>query len=148
MPALTIPRSGLGATISGTGLITQYVTKISEIQIAVDTLDLTTLANTGYKTQRPSDLRNLPSFEVEFLWTGAAIPTSTAMIPTSEPYTGILATVTFPSAGSIQGTGFVSNVKLPSPQQGQIMKGSYTFSFDGGPGTTIVASNQPSFTVA
>ena len=148
MAALTIPDSGLGATISGTGLITTYITKISEISIGVDKLDITHLGSTGYKQQRSSDLRNLPEFEVEFLWTGAAIPTGSVMINTVEPYSGTLCTITFPGAGSIQGTGFVSNVKLPSPQQGQVMKGSYTFSFDGGPGTTTVTTNQPTFTVA
>ena len=148
MAALTIPDSGLGATISGTSLITTYITKISAISIGVDKLDITHLGSTGYKMQRSSDLRNLPEFEVEFLWTGAALPISTTMVNTAEPYAGTLCTVTFPGAGSIQGTGFVSNVKLPDVQQGQVMKGSYTFSFDGGPGTASVTSNQPTFTAA
>jgi len=140
MPALTVPDTGLGATISGTGLVTTLVKRIGGLQIAVDQLETTTLATTGMKTVRPSDLRNNPEFEVEFYWSGAAVPITTAMIPTAEPYAGISATITYPGAGSLQGTVFVKSVDFPSCAPGEILMGKYTCVFDG-----VTA---PSFTVA
>ncbi len=131
MAALTVADTGLGATISGTGLITTQITRIGDFNVSVDSLDISDLSTTGFEALRPSDLRKNPEVEVEFNWLGAAVPVTTAMIPTSEPYAGISVTITFPGAGSVTGTAFVKNVKFPSCEKGQIMKGSYTLQFDG-----------------
>lgn len=135
MAALTVPLSGLGATISGLG-ITTLLTSISSAKIAATPLDITTLATTGYEKMRPGDLRKLPKVSVEFYWTGAAPPISTTMIPaapsTSGEYTGSLFTITYPTAGSLQGSAFVEEVDFPNCKAGEIMKGSMTIQFDGG----------------
>jgi hypothetical protein len=131
MAALTKARTGLGATISGTGLITTQVTSIGSIKVGVDTLNNVTLSTTGFEDLRPGDLRKNPEVPIEFNWLGAAPPFSTAMIPTSEPYAGISVTIALPSAGSIQGTAFVKEVEFPSAKQGEIMKGKYVLQFDG-----------------
>jgi hypothetical protein len=131
MAALTVPRTGLGASISGTGLITGLVTRIGEMTIAADMLDITSLDVTGYEKNVPGDIRKNPEIEVEFFWMGAAVPITTAMMPSTGSYSGISATVTLPSAGSFAGTGFVKSVKTPQAVKGEIMKGSYTFQFDG-----------------
>lgn len=140
MPALTVADTGLGATISGTGLITAQITRIGELNISVDTLDITDLSAVGYELLRPGDLRKNPEVEVEFNWLGSAPPITTAMIPTSEPYAGIAVTVTLPGAGSYQGTAFVKNVKFPSCEKGVIMKGSYTLQWDGATDFTFTAA--------
>lgn len=139
MAALTVPDTGLGATISGIG-ITTFLTKIGDFEIGVDDLDITVLATTGFKKKRPSDVRNLPEIDVEFYWLGAAVPITTDMVPTSEPYAGTTFTVTLPGAGSIAGTAFAKKVKFPSAEQGVLMKGSMTIAWDGATG--------PTFTVA
>ena len=131
MAALTVADTGLGATISGTGLITTQITRIGDFNVSVDALDISDLSTTGFEALRPSDVRKNPEVEIEFNWLGAAVPVTTAMIPTSEPYAGISVTLTFPGAGSVTGTAFVKNVKFPSCEKGQIMKGSYTLQFDG-----------------
>ena len=131
MAALSIADTGLGASISGSGLITTQITRIGDFNVSVDTLEISDLSTTGFEALRPSDLRKNPEVEIEFNWLGAAVPITTAMIPTSEPYAGISVTITFPGAGSVTGTAFVKNVKFPSCEKGQIMKGSYTLQFDG-----------------
>lgn len=131
MAALTVADTGLGATISGTGLVTTQITRIGDFSVTVDQLDISHLGTSGYEELRPSDLRKNPELEVEFNWLGAAPPLGTPMIPTSEPYAGISVTLTFPGAGSLSGTAFVKAVKFPSCEKGQIMKGSYTLQFDG-----------------
>jgi hypothetical protein len=131
MAALTVPDTGLGATISGTGLVTTAISRIGEMTISVDQLDITDLSVTGFELLRPSDLRKNPEVEIEFFWLGAAVPFTTAMIPSAEPYAGISVTITLPSAGSFQGTAFVKSVKTPVLEKGTIMKGSYTLQFDG-----------------
>lgn len=131
MPALTVARTGLGATISGTGLVTTQVTRIGNIKIGVDVLNISHLGTTGFEEDRPGDLRKNPDLEVEFNWLGAAVPITTAMIPTSEPYAGISVTITLPGAGSYQGTAFVKEVEFPQAEKGNIMKGKYVLQFDG-----------------
>lgn len=131
MAALTVARTGLGATISGTGLITTQITRIGNIKIGVDVLNISDLSTTGFERDRPGDLRKNPDLEVEFNWLGAAPPITTAMIPATEPYAGIATTITLPGAGSVQGTAFVKEVEFPSAEKGNIMKGKYVLQFDG-----------------
>jgi hypothetical protein len=132
MAALTVPRTGLGASISGSGLITGSITRIGEMTISADPLDITDLSTTAYEKNVPGDIRKNPEFEVEFYFLGAALPITTAMMPTgTTSYSGISATITLPAAGSFQGTGFVKSVKTPQAVKGDIMKGGYTFMFDG-----------------
>jgi hypothetical protein len=140
---VTVADTGLGATISGTGLITTQITRIGEFSIGVDALEITDLAVTGYKKMRPGDLRDLPEVSIEFNWLGNAPPITSAMTPTSEPYLGVTATITYPSGttqnngtagsgmGSIAGSVFVKSVKFPNCAQGEIMKGEYVIQFDG-----------------
>jgi len=131
MAALTKARTGLGATISGTGLITTQVTRIGNIKIGVDSLNISHLGTSGYEEERPGDLRKNPDLEIEFNWLGAAVPITTSMIPTSEPYAGTSVTITLPGAGSYQGTAFVKEVEFPQAEKGSIMKGKYVLQFDG-----------------
>ena len=140
MAALTVADTGLGATISGTGLVTTQITRIGDFNISVDALDITHLGTTLYELLRPSDLRKNPEIEIEFNWLGAAPPITTAMIPSAEPYAGISVTLTFPGAGSVQGTAFVKDVKFPPCEKGVIMRGSYTIQFDGATSLTFTAA--------
>ena len=137
MAALTKARTGLGATISGTGLITTQVTRIGNIKIGVDSLNISHLGTSGYEEERPGDLRKNPDLEVEFNWLGASVPITTSMIPTSEPYAGTSVTITLPGAGSYQGTAFVKEVEFPQAEKGSIMKGKYVLQFDGATAITF-----------
>lgn len=137
MAALTKARTGLGATISGTGLVTTQVTRIGNIKIGVDSLNISHLGTSGYEEERPGDLRKNPDLEIEFNWLGAAVPITTSMIPTSEPYAGTSVTITLPGAGSYQGTAFVKEVEFPQAEKGSIMKGKYVLQFDGATAITF-----------
>lgn len=131
MAALTVADTGLGATISGTGLVTAQIKRISGAKIDVDVLNITHLGTTAFEELRPSDLRKNPEVEVEFNWLGAAPPITTAMIPSAEPYAGISVTITYPGAGSYTGTAFVKSVEFPSAEPGTVMTGKYVLQFDG-----------------
>jgi len=137
MAALTKARTGLGATITGTGLVTTQVTRIGNIKIGVDSLNISHLGTSGYEEERPGDLRKNPDLEVEFNWLGATVPITTSMIPTSEPYAGTSVTITLPGAGSYQGTAFVKEVEFPQAEKGTIMKGKYVLQFDGATAITF-----------
>jgi len=131
MAALTIADTGLGASIAGSGLITTQIKSIGEMTISVDTLDISDLSTVGFEALRPSDLRKNPDVDIVHNWLGAAPPITTAMIPTAEPYAGISVTITYPGAGSFQGTAFVKEVKTPKIGKGEVMTGSYKLQFDG-----------------
>lgn len=137
MAALTKARTGLGATISGTGLVTTQVTRIGNIKIGVDSLNISHLGTAGYEEERPGDLRKNPDLEIEFNWLGAAVPITTSMVPATEPYTGTSVTITLPGAGSYQGTAFVKEVEFPQAEKGSIMKGKYVIQFDGATAITF-----------
>ena len=70
MAALTVADTGLGATISGTGLITAQVVSIGEMTISVDSLDITHLGTAGFEALRPSDLRKNPEVDIVLLQWG------------------------------------------------------------------------------
>ena len=131
MAALTVPVTGLGATISGLGITTSLIS-ISSAKLSATPLDITTLSTTGTEKMRPGDLRKLPKVTVEFYWLGAAPPITTTMIPTAEPYAGANFVISYPGAGSLQGSAFVEEVDFPNAKAGEIMKGSMTIQYDGG----------------
>lgn len=139
MPALTVPVTGNGATISGLG-VTTFLISISSAKIEQTPLDITVLATTGFEKMRPGDLRKLPEVTVEFYWLGAAPPITTTMIPAAEPYAGATFTITYPGAGSLAGTAFVKSVDFPAPKNGEVMKGSMTIKFDGATGPAFTAA--------
>jgi hypothetical protein len=142
MAALTVADTGLGASITGSGLITAQIKSIGEMTISVDTLDISHLGVTGFELLRPSDLRKNPEVDIVHNWLGAAPPITIAMIPSVEPYAGIAVTITYPLAGSFQGTAFVKEVKTPKIGKGEVMTGSYKLQFDG------AAASQLTFTPA
>jgi hypothetical protein len=131
MPALTIPDTGLGTTLSATGIAPTLIKRISPVKFSVGEIETTDLSTTAFKTRRPSDLREFTEVEIEFYWTGASVPITTAMIPTAEPYAGVTATITYPGAGSLSGTVFVKEVDTPNCAQGEAMMGRMVLAFDG-----------------
>lgn len=146
MAALTIPDTGNAATVSGLGITTQVVS-IDGFTIGQDPIEISHLGTAGFKTFRPTDLRNQVEVKWTFNWLGADISTAigtTMIAPATTAWTaGTLFTVTFPLAGSLQGTAFVKSMDLPSCKNGEIMQGSCTIVFDG-----IGGTNNPTFTAA
>jgi hypothetical protein len=131
MPALTIPDTGLGTTLSASGIAPTLIKRISPVKFSVGEIETTDLSTTAFKTRRPSDLREFTEVEIEFYWTGASVPVTTAMVPTAEPYAGVTATITYPGAGSLSGTVFVKEVDTPNCAQGEVMMGRMVLAFDG-----------------
>ena len=133
MPALSIPDTGLGTTLSASGIAPTLIKRISPVKFSVGEIETTDLSTTAFKTRRPSDLREFTEVEIEFYWTGASVPITTAMIPTAEPYAGVTATITFAGAGagSLSGTVFVKEVDTPNCAQGEVMMGRMVLAFDG-----------------
>lgn len=131
MPALTIPVTGNTATVSGLG-ITASIKKISGFDTTIDTLDVTVLASTGFKKLVKSDLINNPSVTVEFFWLGTDVGVIGGSSTTF--------TITYPGAGSFAGTGLLTSVKYPDAENGSILMGSYTITFDGATGPAFTGS--------
>ena len=83
MAALTVADTGLGATISGTSLITTQVVSIGEMTISVDSLDISSLDTTGFEALRPSDLRKNPEVEVGIIVAAKGIAAPSQLKTTS-----------------------------------------------------------------
>ena len=129
MAALTTPVTGNGATVAGLGLTT-LIKKISGFSETLAVLDISSLASTAFMKKKKSDLVEPGKITIDCYWTGAAMTVGS---------TGTF-TITYPSAGSYAGTGFISEVKYPDVENGSIMMGSYTVQFDGATGPAFTAA--------
>lgn len=129
MAALTSPITGNGTTVSGLGQTT-FVKKVSGINDKLGNFDISTLATTGYKEIKKTDLADTVSAVVECFHLGSAIALGTA---------GTF-TITWPSAGTFIGTGFISDIKYPDAENGAAMMMSYTITFDGLTGPAYTAA--------
>jgi len=129
MAALTSPITGNGTTISGLGQTT-FVKKISGLQDAIGGFEISTLATTGYKEMNKLDLAENPKVTVECFHIGGALSLGAA---------GTF-TLTWPSAGSFAGTGWVSNIKYPDAANGEAMMCSFEVTFDGKTGPAYTAA--------
>jgi hypothetical protein len=129
MPLLTSPITGNGTTFALTtavGQVTQ-VTKISGLETMLGEFSTSVLATTGFAERKKQDLADPGKLTIECFHIGSE---------TTLGSTGT-ATVTFPSAGSFTGTGWISKVKLPDAENGAALKGSFEWTFDGVTGPTI-----------
>jgi hypothetical protein len=123
MPALTSPITGNGTTVSGLGQTT-LVKKISGLQDTLGGFEVSALATTGYKELKKQDLAENPKVTVEVYHLGTAMTLGA---------TGTF-TITWPSAGSVAGTGWVSSIKYPDAANGEAMMMSYEVTYDGATG--------------
>lgn len=129
MAALTSPITGNGTTVSGLGLTT-FVKKVSGINDKLGNFDISTLATTGYKEIKKTDLADTVTAVVECYHLGAAIS-----LGTSGTFT-----ITWPSAGTFVGTGYISDIKYPDAENGAAMMMSYSITFDGLTGPAYTAA--------
>jgi len=129
MVVLTAPITGNGTTVSGLGQTT-FVKKVSGINDKLSNFDVSVLATTGYKKIKKSDLADTVVATVECFHIGNAIALGT---------TGTF-TITWPSAGTFIGTGYISDIKYPDAENGSAMMMSYSITFDGGTGPAYTAA--------
>jgi len=120
MPALTSPITGNGTTVSGLGQTT-FVKKLSGLQDTIGGFEISSLSTTAYKEMKKQDLAENPKVTVECYHIGNAFTLGA---------TGTF-TITWPSAGSFAGTGWVSNIKYPDAENGSAMMCSYEITYDG-----------------
>lgn len=129
MPALTEPAVGSGTTVSGLGLTT-LVRKVTGPTWTLNGFSTVDLATTDFETQKKVTLANPGQVVVEVYHTGAAMTLGS---------TGTF-TITYPSAGSIAGTGWVSDIKWTDAENGVAMVSTYTITFDGYTGPAFTAA--------
>ena len=129
MAALTSPITGNGTTVSGLGQTT-FVKKLSGLQDTIGTFEISSLATTGYKELKKTDLADNPKVTVECYHIGNAFTLGA---------TGTF-TITWPSAGSVAGTAIVTNIKYPDAENGSAMMCSYEITYDGVTGPAYTAA--------
>jgi hypothetical protein len=129
MAALTSPITGNGTTVSGLGQTT-FVKKLSGLQDTIGGFEISSLSTTGYKEMKKQDLAENPKVTVECYHIGNAFTLGA---------TGTF-TITWPAAGSVAGTGWVSNIKYPDAENGSAMMCSYEVTFDGITGPAYTAA--------
>lgn len=129
MAALTEPAVGNGTTISGLGLTT-LVRKVTGPTWSLGGFATPDLATTDFETQKKVTLANPGQVVVEVYHSGAALTLGA---------TGTF-TLTYPLAGSLAGTGWISDIKWPDADNGQAMITTYTVTFDGYTGPAFTAA--------
>lgn len=129
MAVLTSPITGNGTTVSGLGQTT-FVKKVSGINDKLGNFDISVLSSTGYKKVKKTDLADTVTAVVECFHIGNAIALGTA---------GTF-TITWPSAGTFIGTGYISDIKYPDAENGSAMMMGYSITFDGATGPAYTAA--------
>ena len=117
--------TGNGGTVTFSGFTGSYVS-VGSVEQEVEEIEVSHLGTTGFKEYKPSDLKEGGDLECEFLFTGT--------IPTLADVQTL--TVTYPAIGggsttTLSGTAFVKSVGYPELVNGDVMRGSVVFKFDG-----------------
>ena len=138
--------TGNGATLTlalanGTTAITAAldVISISPGEITVASVDVSTLATTGFMEMIPSDLASVGESSATFKWiTTGAKPTLPSAAGTC--------TITFPlrsgesTAATMSGTGYLTRIKAPDFANGELQVGEVSWQWDGDVGPTLTAA--------
>ena len=128
--------TGNGATIAVTGVTPGKVISIGPFSETVSRIQIDHLGTTGYTPYMPGDTVDHDEIEAEMYW-----GSGTLLQP---DYGGTLAsartvTITFPSNGTLSGTGFVTKRRGPELRNNQPQIGMFAVSFDGNSGPTYSA---------
>jgi hypothetical protein len=124
--------TGQGATLTlaTTGSI-GVIRSLTLPEITIDTLDDSDLSTTGFKTYIKTDLAEPGTLQAEILWDA-----TTNDLPTLG--TAETVTVTFPihtsgntTNATFAGTGFISSIKMPDMQMGELQVATLTVQLDG-----------------
>lgn len=141
--------TGNGATLQfaanmgfGTATSTMTCTTISQGARTVGTIDVSTLATTGFKQFIPDDLADAAECTATFKWltTTAATVSMNCVIPASAG----TVLLTYPmrsgetTAASISGTAFITSFTPPTMANGTLQEGQISWKYDG--------DTDPSFT--
>lgn len=105
---------------------------------SMDSIDASCLADTGFTKKIAADLTDAGTVQVTAVFPLDGSPYA----PDGDQDT---ITITFPapaghSAGSLSGSGFISEVTLPSVEVGGLLEQTFTFTFDGATGPTWTAA--------
>ena len=105
---------------------------------SMDSIDASCLVDTGFTKKIAADLTDAGTVQVT-----AVFPLDgTPYAPDGDQDT---ITITFPTAGAsggvLTGTGFISEVTLPSVEVGGLLEQTFTFTFDGATGPSWTAGS-------
>lgn len=128
--------TGNGATLTMSDGFTANIYMIGGTDQTIEALEDSHLGTTTKKSKIPSDLYDAGEFECEIEHSQSTRPSIGTVIT---------ATITYPvpsgssNGGTMTGTGFVTKRGTPELRNGQIMRGSYTFTWDGKTGPSFTS---------
>lgn len=131
--------NGASLTLASGGFTTAMdIVSISPGSESVESLDVTTLASTGYKEYIPGDLKESPEISAEVLFD--------ATLGLPEAGTTHLVTVTWPKIGgtaataaTLVGKGFVMSTEYPELVSDTVQRSNITIKLSDSVGTTTNA---------
>jgi hypothetical protein len=119
--------TGNGGTITFSGL-SGNVVSISSVEMEVEDIEVSHLGTTGQREYIPSDLVEGGEVEVEYLFSGVALPTL-GDVQTL--------TITFPTTpggstgATLVGTAYVKSVGYPEVTSADVLSNTTVFKFNG-----------------
>jgi len=122
---------GASVTLATTGSV-GAVRSITLPEFVIEALEDHDLSTTGFKTKIPTDLADPGEVTLEILWDNS-VNTEVPSIGVAETVTVTwpIVTSTNTTAGKLEGTGFISSVKLPDMNTGELQVATITVMFDG-----------------
>lgn len=128
--------TGNGWTFTaGTQTLSLLITKIICGEWSINPLEVSTLATTAFMEFVASDLKDGGEVTIEAMYEASATAPQIGVTAETFTITAALQTGNV-AAATLAGTGFGTKIKWPDAANGEILKVSYTFKWDGDTGPT------------
>lgn len=124
--------TGQGATLTlaTTGSV-GTIRSLTLPDITIDTLEDSDLSTTGFKTYVKTDLAEPGTIQAEILWDATSNSLPTLGTPETVTVTFPIHTSSNTTNATFAGTGFISGIKMPDMQIGELQVATLTIQLDG-----------------
>lgn len=132
--------TGNGATLTLTTQTAMNAYKVESIsigEISLDMLDVTNLATSGDTERIGSDLRKHADWTITVIHNAKDTAVTVTLLQETATITfPVFSTQTTTNGATLAASGYITSVKLPDLQSGNVQKTVYKFSPDGDTGPT------------
>lgn len=132
-------QTGNGATVtfSASSFSPSYVS-LGGFDMTREALDDTSLSNSSFMSKVPSDLVDIGSMSFEYFYVPSSSDARPPLYGSNSSAQTI--TVTYGTSETISGTGFITSLTVPQIVNGELMRGTGEWQFDGKTGPTFTAT--------
>ena len=129
--------NGATVTLSATSFSPSYIS-LGGFDLTREALDDTSLTNSSYMSKVPADLVDIGSMRCEYFYVPGSSDAQPPIIGTNSSAQTL--TITYGTSETIAGTGFITSSTIPQIINGELMRGTLEWQWDGKTGPTFTAT--------